>query len=520
MSFIKQGKPFISLFQSKLSIKLIFSHLLTTLGSLFILMSVVLFAIQGYFVNYQYKLIYEQTLYTAQRYEDFYLKIGSSWDNIPAIVQQGDEPSLLLLADQFAHVKLLRVPLYLALNQAEIAIIQQDITRAISGDTVTGYLQGDGTHVFSGYYACLPLSVHGQHIGVILFANPEVYPQGFSPNSFLTNVSTAILFSGIGIALIVAFSSLLFVRRLTHPIVLMKQSVDKLSAGNYAERISEPLPKDELGQLALSFNNMARQIEEDVHALRSQEQYRREMTANIAHDLSTPLASIRGFTEALSDGVIQDEQARLDAYKIIIREAERLSLLVSDIQQLSCLESGQIALDYALVDLAVLVKETIEVIAPQYEEAGITIQNKLEQANTILIYADGNRIVQVLLNLFDNARRHTPSGGIVTIEGVLHDAQITLRVQDTGSGIAPENLPHIFDRFYRADPSRAYKTGGSGLGLAIVKAIITLHGGTIRAESTPGEGTCMIITFLTNVPQKTSLSGSISKAKCHHTIDG
>lgn len=482
-------------FRSQLGIKLIFSHLLVALGSLLILMIVVLLAVQNYFANSQKELIYAQSLYIAQHYEDFYRDIGNSWDNIPPTVQQGDDLSLLIITDQFAHAKLLRVPRYLTLSSSEASLIQQSITQALSGRTVTGYLQDGTPHAFSGYYTCLPLTMHGQMIGAMFFARPEIYPQGFSPDSFLTNVSTAILFSGAGIAVIVALSSLFFVYKLTRPLVRMKQVVDKLSTGDYAERISGPFENDELGQLVQSFNTMATRIEDDIYALQQQEQYRQEMTANIAHDLSTPLSSIRGFSEALADGIIQDEQDRAEVYKVIIRECERLTHLVKDVQQLSSLESGQISLDYSLVDLSTLVKETIEVIAHQCQEAHIAVQNNVEQMHNLMIYADSDRIIQVLLNLLDNARHHTPRGGTITIESVVENERVILWIKDTGNGIAPENLPYIFDRFYRADSARTYATGGSGLGLAIVKTIITLHGGTIHAESLPGEGTTMIMTL-------------------------
>lgn len=488
-------EKYTALWQSKLGSKLIFSHLLVALGSLLIFMLVTSFAVQSYFANYQRKLIDVQAQYIAKYYEDLYLSVGSSWDQIPTVEKQGDNFALLLVVDQANQPKLLQEPSYLSLSQAEISLVQQSIHSALGGETVAGYLQGDSSGVFSGYYVCRPLSVHGQRIGAVLLADPEIYPQGFSPASFLTNVSTALLWSGVGLALIVAIFSLFFVHRLTRPLVHMKRAVDRLSAGNYSERVVGPFPLDELGQLAHSFNNMARQIEEDIAALQRQEQYRREITANIAHDLSTPLSSIRAFSEALADGVLRDEQARADAYAVIIRESERLSLLIKDVRQLSSLESGQIAFDYALVDLATLVKETVEVITLQCEEAGIVLHNNVNPADKLLIFADSNRIVQVLLNLFDNARRHTPPGGSITIEGALNDGRILLWIKDSGTGIAPADLPHIFERFYRADPARTSATGSSGLGLAIVKTIVTMHGGTIQAASEPGQGTSMLLTF-------------------------
>lgn len=482
--------------QSKLSTKLLFSHLLVALGSLLILMLVIGFAIQRYFINSQHRLIYAQSLYASLYYEKVYLRIGGSWDNLDPTVAQGDEPSLQVVTDQSGHIKLQYVPLYLSLDADEETTIQQSIARVLSsGQTVEGDFQGDDPRIFSGYYVCQPLVVRNQVIGALFFAAPARYPQGFVPDSFLSDVFSAMLFSGGIIALIVASSSLFFVRRLTRPLVLMKQAVDKLSAGNYAERVPDPLPVDELGQLARSFNHMARQIEEDIEALQRQEQYRREITANVAHDLATPLASIRGFSEALADGVLQDEQARADAYAVMIRECERLSLLIQDMQQLSSLESGRVALENGRVDLGTLVKETVEVIARQYDEASLVIENQVEQNGELSILADSNRIIQVLLNLFDNARHHTPPGGTITIEGALRNGRVLLWIKDTGEGIAPTELPHIFDRFYRADPARTHGRGGSGLGLSIVKTIVELHRGNIQAESVQGQGTTILLAF-------------------------
>lgn len=484
-------KPFLSLFRSPLGIELICSHLFATLGSLILLTVVMLFATRDYFISAQKKQIEIQATYAAESYENKYLSGGNSWNNLPDTPT--DDLSLLIITNVSLQITQRRIPPYLDLTPLELSLINRTLVSALAGNQGDGNLQDSSDpHAFSGYYVYLPLVVQGQIIGAMFFADPQVYPQGFSPDSFIENISISVLLTSAGVAIVTILLSLLFIRRLTSPLITMKETVDKFSVGDYTERISGPFPQDEFGQLALSFNHMAKQIEENIQALRLQESYRRDLTANIAHDLSTPLASIRGFSEALDDNVIQEEQARHDTYKTIIREIERLAHMVKDVQQLSSLEAGQISFDFAVVDLVALVNQTISVIAPQCEETGITLQNKLGNTSA-LVYADSNRLIQVLLNVFDNARHYTPPGGTITVESSTQYKQVILYVRDTGSGIAPEDLPRIFDRFYRADPARTQITGGSGLGLAIVQTIIQIHGGTVRAESIPGQGTSIVI---------------------------
>jgi signal transduction histidine kinase len=163
-------------------------------------------------------------------------------------------------------------------------------------------------------------------------------------------------------------------------------------------------------------------------------------------------------------------------------------------QQMSALEAGRVALDLAPLDLHALVDETLSVLTPEFEAANLSVSNEIDPA-TPLVLADSDRITQVLLNLLDNARRHTPAGGHIRISATPGEKMLTVSVCDTGAGIDAADLPHIFEHFYRADRSRTGATGGSGLGLSIVKAIITAHGGTIRAESIPGQGTRIIFTL-------------------------
>jgi signal transduction histidine kinase len=252
---------------------------------------------------------------------------------------------------------------------------------------------------------------------------------------------------------------------------------------------------DELGRLALTFNEMADTIEADVNELRQQDQMRRDLIANIAHDLATPLTAIQGLSEALADDVITDQAVRLETAQRIGREVQRLRRMVAEVRQMTQMEAGQVKMDLAPLDLHSLVDETVAVIEPECEQASITLKNEIAPT-TPHVQADSDRITQVLLNLLDNARRHTKRDGSIRVTATVRQDKLVVSVIDTGVGISATDLPYIFERFYRADRSRTTQTGGgSGLGLSIVKAIVTAHGGQVWAESAPGKGTSISFTL-------------------------
>jgi two-component system sensor histidine kinase BaeS len=340
-----------------------------------------------------------------------------------------------------------------------------------------------------------------QFIGTIFLAMPAA-----DTSDFLGHVTESMFLAGILISLAAGLFSLALAHSFTRPIMRLTRAAERLKRGQYAERVPAATSQDELGMLAQTFNEMATQIEADVNELRNQEQVRRELIANIAHDLATPLTAIQGFSEAMADNMLPDPQAQQETAQRIAREVQRLRRLVSDMQNMTAMESGRLRLDLAPLDVHSLVDETLAVIAPECENKGITLLNQTNRS-TPLVMADSDRITQVLLNLLDNARRHTPSGGTITVNAAPRDQELCVWVSDTGSGIDAKDLPHIFERFYRADRSRAASTGGSGLGLAIVKAIITAHGGRIWAQSTPGKGTIIAFTLpLVKAPEQNTRS--------------
>ena len=227
-------------------------------------------------------------------------------------------------------------------------------------------------------------------------------------------------------------------------------------------------------------------------SLEESQRLRRELMANIAHELRTPFTSISGYMEGLMDGVVP---ATEETYELVHREAGRLSRLVDDLQRLSRAESGKEELDIIAVPVAPFLDRVVRKLEPQFREKGVEL--KLQPAGQITpVLADEDKLDQVLINLLDNGLRYTESGGSVSLSAEASPGKVVFRVSDTGIGINPEDLAHIFERFFRADKSRSRERGGTGIGLTIAKRYVQALGGDITVASTPGQGT----TFTASLP--------------------
>lgn len=233
----------------------------------------------------------------------------------------------------------------------------------------------------------------------------------------------------------------------------------------------------------------------DVTVLRHTERLRRELTANVSHELRTPLTSIKGFAETLLNGAMRDEAANRRFLTIIDSEADRLVKLVDDLLDLSKLETKGATLELGPVDLSQLVAHTLDKLRPMAEAANLTLSGN---GPSVVVVADADRLEQVLTNLIDNAVKYSTPGGRIDIAILPSDDAVTVTVTDTGRGISVEALPYVFERFYRADRSRARGSGGTGLGLAIAKHIVEAHGGTIAVRSRLDEGTTFLVTLPRN----------------------
>jgi PAS domain S-box-containing protein len=242
----------------------------------------------------------------------------------------------------------------------------------------------------------------------------------------------------------------------------------------------------------------------DVTELRRSERLRRELIANVSHELRTPLTSIKGFAETLLAGALHDPQHARRFLEIIESEANRLMKLVDDLLELSRLESKGVTFQLQPVDLDRLCRAVVERYAPHAEEAGIRLT--YAGGSPAVVHADPDRVEQVLTNLLDNALKFTPEGGEIRVRVSREGTHAVVSVEDTGRGIPPDDLPHIFERFYRADRSRARRAGGFGLGLAIAKHLVEMQGGRIWATSRPQEGSTF--SFLLPLVQEAPLEAA------------
>ncbi|MDP2936005.1 MAG: ATP-binding protein [Dehalococcoidia bacterium] len=303
---------------------------------------------------------------------------------------------------------------------------------------------------------------------------------GTTEKDYLSGLNNSLWLGGLGAALVALALGVLSARRISRPVRRLVEASSRIATGDLSQRV-EVASRDELGQLAVSFNTMAENLERNEEA-------RRHLMADIAHELRTPLTVLRGNLEGMLDGLIPMNK---DTVATLQQETQLLSRLVSDLQEISLAEAGRLELHRSRTDLAVLARQSCDKMAPQAQEKGIAL-NMTAAQDALEVEIDVDRINQVMANLLSNALRHTPSGGQirVSVEQVREGPSLCLivSVSNTGPGISREDLPYIFDRFYRADRSRSRSTGGTGLGLAIVKQLVEAHGGRVWVESQPGHG--------------------------------
>ena len=300
--------------------------------------------------------------------------------------------------------------------------------------------------------------------------------------SFAMAVNQILLVAAAAALLTAVVVSTFVTRRLVRPIQRMRDASERIAAGEYEERVEVP-GEDELGALARSFNRMAQTLAET-------EQRRRQLVGDVAHELRTPLANIRSVMEGLVDGVLPPDPS---TFHQVEREVSRLQRLVRDLEELSRAEAGQMILEKDPVEPSRFIEEAAARLQPQYQEKGVRLEIRLPE-ELPAASADKWRMTQVMLNLLGNALQYTPPGGRVTVTATQEQSRMVIRVADTGIGIEPQDLPHLFERFYRADKSRSRTGGGSGVGLTIARHLVEAHGGQLWAAS-PGPGQGSTFTF-------------------------
>ena len=373
-------------------------------------------------------------------------------------------------------------------------VVLLDSTGRVIADTGQASLgeQHPAQHAENG----VQIIVNGETVGTVLAGSmiePVLNP---ADEDFLHSVNLSIMLTSAIVGLLALVLGSLLFRQITSPLRALSQSAQAIADGDLRQRVVTQ-SNDEIGRVARSFNRMAESLAQaDVQ--------RRNLIADVAHELRTPLTVIQGNLEALMDGVYDLTPENVAA---VHKQTVVLTRLVADLRDLALAEAGQLRLELKTIDLADVITQASEGLEIHAHEKGVALKHDVA-GNLPEIQADEQRITQVLYNLMSNALRHTPTGGTITTTAELRDGQVLVSVRDTGTGIAPEDLPHIFERFYRADRSRARSTGGSGLGLTISKQIIEAHGGQIWAQSWLGAGS----TFAFSLP----LSPQIFSAFASH----
>lgn len=280
---------------------------------------------------------------------------------------------------------------------------------------------------------------------------------------------------------------------ITDRIHLLKSAAEKLAEGDLQTRV--PVNgRDEVSSLADTFNQMAAQLEAVDKKQRELERMRADLIAWVGHDLQTPLASVRAILEALEDGLVDDPETVKRYLNTAQRDVRSLSALIDDLFQMAQLNTGGIPLDLAASSLADLISDTLESFSELASRQGVSLEGNVD-SNVDPVQMDTQRIGRVLNNLVGNALRHTPGQGEVKVMARRTDSGVEVTVSDSGEGIRAEDLPHVFESFYRGEKSRSRSTGGAGLGLAISRGIIHAHGGEISVQSQPGRGSQFIFTL-------------------------
>jgi two-component system, OmpR family, sensor histidine kinase BaeS len=398
-----------------------------------------------------------------------YYQMNGDWQGVDRFLRRiGATPERTLEArrdfrntwDDFTLVNADRQVIFSSLPEAyNSQITNRDLERAIT-------LVVDGTTV--GWLLVKPLKPEW------ILNSPE--------SIFLRNVNSAALLSaGVAAGLALLLGGLLAFT-MTRSLRALTDATNDIARGDLGRQV-EVHSNDEFGELAASFNKMSSDLAQSTRA-------RRQMTADIAHELRTPLSVIAGYTEAISEGKLSGDP---ETFAILHRETQQLSRLIEDLRLLSLADAGELLLTLQPADPGALLEQSAARHNLEAQKLGLSLQVQVEE-NLPSLQLDIERIGQVLDNLITNAFRHTPAGGDIVLTAGLASGCVRFTVRDTGSGINPDDQPFIFNRFYRGDKSRS-TTGESGLGLAIAKSIIQSHGGDIWVESEGGRGASFIFSF-------------------------
>lgn len=340
------------------------------------------------------------------------------------------------------------------------------------------YPDWDGRYVEDTY----PITNKFGNVGSVIIGYYGPYYFSDSDLEFINAINRLLMGVGVFSLILSIFFGSLMSRRLSTPISRVITTAQMISKGYFDDRITDKSNTKETAQLTETINNLAETLEK-------QEALRKQLTADMAHELRTPLATLQSHMEAMIDGIWEPDAERL---KSCHEEIVRISKMVGGLEKLARYESENLILVKTSFDIAELIRHIIKNFESEFLNKGIDIEFSGEEE---MVKADKDKISQVVINLLSNAIKYTPQGGTVTVSAKGSYDAVQITVKDTGTGIPMEDLPHIFERFYRADKSRNRLTGGAGIGLTITKAIVEAHKGMIQVKSEAGAGTEFIITL-------------------------
>ncbi len=327
----------------------------------------------------------------------------------------------------------------------------------------------------------VPVDADGRMVGTAIFVG-ALSPRDPKEDAYLAQTSWAIVIGAVGGTLVALILAVVLAATLTRPLRELTAATRAVARGE-VHQVSVR-SRDELGQLAASFNQMSADLASSAEA-------RRQMTADIAHDLRTPLTVMTGYLESLRDGVLKPTPARFD---VMYKEAMHLQRLVEDLRTLSLADAGELPLNNQPEAPRAILERAAAAFRQQAEQKGIALEVQASD-NLPPIRVDVERMMQVMGNLLTNALRYTSGGGTIRLHAEAGAGNVSITVQDSGVGISADALPHVFDRFYRGDGSRRDNDGESGLGLAIARSLVNAQGGEISAHSEPGQGAAFVMAF-------------------------
>jgi len=308
----------------------------------------------------------------------------------------------------------------------------------------------------------------------------------------LTISLVQLILEAVGVGFVIAVAlALILARTLLQPILGMTKAAEAIAGGDFSKKLSVE-SDDEIGILADTFNNMASQLQATLEEIRRSEALRREFVANVSHELRTPLTSIRSYAETLTENPDMEKETEMTFLHVILNESDRMTKIVQDLLELSRFDAGRVRFNFERFSLAKSIEDVRDAVKLEAMSHGHTLAVSIPEELPDIV-ADRARIEQVLMNILSNAIKYTPDGGLIEISAGGGDGWVWVSIKDNGIGIPKEDIPRLFDRFYRVDKARSRQSGGTGLGLSIALEIIQRHGGAIDVESELGEGTTVTV---------------------------